>query len=229
MKVVQQCSSINVVKKRQVQLRGFTLVELMVASAIFLTVAMLSMEALFAMQKSYTKVDGLRTVMDSLNTNIEAMTRDTRYGTVFFCGTDINDTNRSFRKSCPLSGGANDGGTVLMFRPSNATNVLVRKGYYVSNKKLYEYTISSLGATSTLPITGDGIYIESFRVFVSGANTTAAAVAAGNTENAPAEPTDNFQPNIMFVIAGKHGNSSNKAEGAYFQLQTIVSPRSLDI
>ncbi len=229
MKVMQKCTRTTNVQKICLPLQGFTLVELMVSSAIFMTVAMLSMEALFAMQKSYTKVDSLRTVMDSLNTSVEAITRDTRYGTVFFCGTTIDDTNRSFRKSCPLTGGANDGGSVLMFRPSTATNVLVRKGYYLSNKKLYEYTINNLGATSTLPITGDDIYIESFRVFVSGANTTEAAVLAGNTENAPGEPRDNFQPNIMFVIAGKHGNSSNKTNAAYFQLQTIVSPRSLDI
>lgn len=215
-------------KKAVRKIRGFTLIELMVSSAIFITVASLSMEALFAMQKSYTKVDGLRIVMDSLNTSVEAMTRDTRYGTVFFCGIDVNDTNRSFRQSCPFNGGANDGGDFVMFKPSYATNALVRKGYYFSNKKLYEYTINEFGATSAIPITGEDINIDSFRVFVSGANTTAAAVVSGNTENAGAV-TDNVQPSITFVIAGRAGDTANKSERAFFQLETSITPRSLDI
>ena len=219
----------RIIPKKLSKVGGFTLIELMVSSAIFITVASLSMEALFAMQKSYTKVDGLRVVMDSLNTSVEAMTRDTRYGTVFFCGKDVNDTNRSFRKSCPFSGGANDGGDFVMFKPSYAINSLMRKGYYLSNSKLYEYTINEFGATSTIPITGEDIYIDSFRVFVSGANTTAAAVVAGNTENAPAEPTDNIQPSITFVIAGRAGDTANNSERAFFQLETSVTPRSLDI
>jgi prepilin-type N-terminal cleavage/methylation domain-containing protein len=215
-------------KKVFTKIGGFTLIELMVSSAIFITVASVSMQALFAMQKSYTKVDGLRIVMDSLNNSLEAMTRDTRYGTVFFCGTNIEDTNRSIRKSCPFSGGADNGGNVLIFRPYTATSPIVRKGYYLSNQRLFEYVISDVGATSTLPITGDDIFIDSFRVFVSGANTTAAAVAAGNTENLAGE-IDNIQPTITFVIAGRVGDFSNKVNGAYFQLQTTVTPRSLDI
>jgi hypothetical protein len=202
--------------------------ELMISSAIFITVASVSIQALFAMQKSYTKVDGLRIVMDSLNSSLEAIMRDTRYGTVFFCGTNIEDTNRSIRKSCPFNGGANNGGNVVVFRPSTATNPIVRKGYYLSNQRLFEYTINDVGATSTLPITGDDIFIDSFRVFVSGANTTAAAVAAGNTENLPGE-TDNIQPTITFIIAGRAGDFSKKADSAYFQLETTVTPRSLDI
>lgn len=208
---------------------GFTLIELMVSSAIFITVASLSMEALLAMQKSYVRIDGLRSVMDSVNTGFDLMTRDVRYGTVFFCGNSIEDANRSLRNPCPYTGAPSDGGSAIMFKPSGASSASVRKGYFLYNKKVYEYAINALGATSSLPITGDDVFIDSLKFFVQGSNTTAASVAAGNAENAPATGTDNQQPLITITIAGRSGASNNKTNDSFFHLQTTVVPRSVDL
>ncbi len=217
-------------RKKNKKLTGFTLIELMVSSAIFITVASLAMEALFAMQASYVKIDGLRAVMDGLNTSFDLVTRDVRYGTVFFCGNNVEDANRSFRQSCPYAGAPSDGGTVLMFKPPGASSYSERRGYFLYGKKVYEYSLDTFGATSTIPITGDDVFVDSLRFFVTGANTTAAAVAAGNTENPPGGPiTDNLQPVITIVMAGRSSNKSKRGDNSYFQMETTVTPRRGDI
>ncbi len=215
--------------KKKVRRAGFTLVELMVSSAIFVTVASLAMEALFAMQASYVKIDGLRSVMDGLNTSFDLITRDVRYGSVFFCGNNIEDTYRSFRKSCPFTGADGDGGTALMFKPSTAASFTERRGYFLYGKKVYEYSLDQYGATSTVPITGDDVFVDSLRFFVTGANTTQAAIDAGNGENSPSSLPDNLQPVITMVMAGRSGTRSKTAKNAYFQMETTITPRRADI
>lgn len=212
------------VKKKVV--RGFTLIELMVASAVFLTAMSLAVEALFAAQKSYARIDGLRSVLDNLNTAFDIMTRDIRYGTIFYCSNNIEDANRILRQSCPYRGSAGDGGSAIMFRPTGVGNQYSRKGYYLSGGKVYTYVYdASTGATSTVPITGDDVYIDHLKFFVQGANTSPEAVSLEDSD----ATRDREQPIVTISIAGRAIISSQRTKDSYFHLQTTVAARHLDI
>ncbi len=213
---------------------GFTLIELMVASALFVTAVSIAIEALFAIEHSYARVDGLRIVMDNLNNSFDLISRDVRYGSVYFCGNDIEDVNRTYRQGCPFKwstypGVSTEGGTAIMFKPSGAVAANVRKGYYLSGGKVYEYILNTLGATSTLPITGDDVYIDTLRFFVEGANTSQTVMTNDSTLNAPGATADNYQPVITVVIAGRSIVSTSKVGDSHFQLQTTITARHLDI
>lgn len=216
-------------KLKKVKLGGFTLIELMVASAVFTIAMTVAIEALFATQHSYAKVDGLRSVMDNLNNSFDLMTRDIRYGSVIFCGASIEDPDRMSRKSCPFRLLPSDGGSAIVFRPANAASASVRKGYYLLDGKVYEYVVDSLGATSTLPITGDDVVIDALRFFVEGANTTQATMLVDSTANAPATSPDNIQPMVSIIIAGRTIVSTSKVSDSHFQLQTTITTRHIDI
>lgn len=213
---------------------GFTLIELLIASSIFVTAMTIAIEALFAVQHSYARVDGLRLVMDNLNNSFDLISRDVRYGSVFFCSNNIEDTYRTYRQGCPFlwssyPGVSLEGGTALMFKPSGAVAANVRKGYYLSGGKVYEYVLDTLGATSTLPITGDDVYIDTLRFFVQGANTTQTVMTNDSTANAPGSTADNFQPVITMIIAGRAIISNTKSGDSHFQLQTTITARHIDI
>lgn len=207
-------------------LKGFTLIELMVASAVFLTAMSLAVEALFAAQKSYARIDGLRSVLDNLNTAFDIMTRDVRYGAVFYCTNNIEDVNRILRQSCPFRDNASDGGTALMFRPSGVANQGSRKGYYLAGGKVYTYVYDATTlATSTVPVTGDDVYIDHLRFFVQGANTSPEAASLEDSD----ATRDREQPIITIVMAGRAIISTQRTKDSYFHLQTTITARHLDI
>lgn len=206
--------------------KGFTLIELMVASAVFLTAMSLAVEALFAAQKSYARIDGLRSVLDNLNTAFDIVTRDVRYGSVFYCSNDIEDPNRVLRQSCPYRGLASDGGTAIMFRPTGAANQGSRKGYFLSGGKVYTYVYdASSTATSTIPVTGDDVYIDHLKFFVQGANTSPEASSLEDSD----ATRDREQPVITIIMAGRAIISTERTKDSFFHLQTTVTARHIDI
>ena len=194
----------------------------------------ISIEALFAVQHSYARIDGLRVVMDNLNNSFDLLSRDVRYGSVFFWSNNIEDVNRTYRQGCPFKwstypGVSTEGGTAIMFKPSGAIASNVRKGYYLSGGKVYEYILNTLGATSTLPITGDDVYIDTLRFFVEGANTSQTVMTNDSTLNAPGATADNYQPVVTMIIAGRAIVSTSKTGDSHFQLETTMTARHIDI
>jgi hypothetical protein len=92
------------------------------------------------------------------------------------------------------------------------------------------YALDSTGATSTTPITGDDVMIDTLHFFVQGAHSTVAGNAtASNAPEPDGHTNDNLQPVITIVIAGRAIMSTDKAKDSHFQLQTTVSPRHIDI
>ncbi len=208
--------------------KGFTILELLVASSVFVTGATFAFSALFAAEAAYARVDKLRSVMDSLNISMEVMTRNIRYGTIFFCGESITDPFIEYRKSCPhILGSTQAGGSVLVFKPVDAVVQTDRIGFYVEDGKLYQYN-NTTSLTSPVQLTTDDVHIESVRFFLRGANTTQTAVDAGNTENSDAT-VDMEQPIITIVLAGRTNVGSRENFTTSFELESSVTPRSIDI
>lgn len=67
--------------------KGFTLVELMVSVSVFTLVMVICMGSILTVLDANRKSQNLRTVMDNLNSSLEGMTRQIRFGKNYHCGT----------------------------------------------------------------------------------------------------------------------------------------------
>lgn len=72
------------------QQAGFTLIELMVASAIFIVVTVTGVTVLITATNNYRATSEIRQSMDTLSFVMEDMTRTIRLGTMFHCGNWAN-------------------------------------------------------------------------------------------------------------------------------------------
>jgi len=66
---------------------GFTLVEMMVASAIFTVVSVVAIGAVITVNNANRKAQAIRAVVDNLNFTMESMSRKLRVGSQYHCGT----------------------------------------------------------------------------------------------------------------------------------------------
>jgi Tfp pilus assembly protein PilE len=64
---------------------GFTLVEIMVATSIFMIIMLVALGALISSSDTAKKSQALRTAMDNVNFAMESMTRSLRMGTDYYC------------------------------------------------------------------------------------------------------------------------------------------------
>ena len=86
--------------KLQRQQSGFTLIEVMIASALFVVIMVVSIGGLLSVYKTYQVNRGMREIVDNLNTVMEDMSRNIRLGKDFTCiegsqrvgSPDINGT-----------------------------------------------------------------------------------------------------------------------------------------
>jgi prepilin-type N-terminal cleavage/methylation domain-containing protein len=67
--------------------KGFTLVELMVSVSIFAIVLLICSGSILSVLDANRKSQSLRSVMDNLNSTLEGMTRNIRFGYAYHCGT----------------------------------------------------------------------------------------------------------------------------------------------
>lgn len=199
---------------------GFTLVEMMVAMSLFAVVMTVSVGALLSMVDANRKAQALQSVMNNLNVALDGMVRSVRMGGAYHCGNalETNKTSLSIRSDCVL------GGELLSFEsfsgsPADVSDQWV---YWFENGRLYK----SVDARSIgLPITAPEIQIDSFRVFVTGAE---------GLLNADGDTT---QPKVVISIqgtAGAEGNTSGVIGNSSkirttFNIQAVASQRLLDL
>jgi prepilin-type N-terminal cleavage/methylation domain-containing protein len=202
--------------------RGFTLVELMVSIAIFTSVMVIATGALFSAQAVNTKLQQTQLILDGVNLAVEVISRDIRYGTTFDCeALIIPSPVPTGRKSCPYQ----NGGSVLILKPAtpfpgSENPALDRIAYYLSNGSIYkdEYTagLSDGGHKRTYRITPSDVNVETMTFFVRGA------------ESSQGDPADLDQPVITFVVSGETIPFRSHAVPVSFNVQTSVSPRGTD-
>ncbi|MBF05200.1 hypothetical protein CL644_00605 [bacterium] len=206
-------------KKRSLQ-TGFTLVEMMVAMSLFAVVMTISTSALLSMVDANRKAQSLQSVMNNLNVTLDGMVRGIRMGGTYHCG-DIVETNKtvlSTRTDCVA------GGNLLSFEAfgNSSADVTDQWVYWFEDGRLYK----SVDARNTaLPLTAPEIQIDSFKVFVTGAQGTL------NRDG------DIVQPKVVISIqgtAGAEGNTSGVIGTSgkirtTFNIQAVASQRILDL
>lgn len=180
--------------------KGFTLIELMVATSIFVIVMLASMSSLFILLNSGKSSRALRSAMDNVNFAMESITRSIRMGTNYYCASsgatvNLTDLTSSNVQDC------NSGGTLIAFKPQDAT-ALYKTAYQLSNGSI-QMTMNGGPWTS---ITSSDVTIDQLRFFVKGSS-----------------PTDNIQASVYIIVKG---TVTTKEGSISFSLQTMASQRN---
>ena len=157
--------------------KGFTLVELLIAVALFVTIATFAMGAVLAIFDANRNARFSKTVVDNLNISIENMARTVRFGTRYHC--DSGSGSVTFTNDCSTSGGSRIAvlykGETIVYRWNGTINDPLE--------------ISTNSGVSYSPITSPDTKIEYVRFYVNGSSVG-----------------DNSQPYIIAIIKGYVGN-----------------------
>jgi prepilin-type N-terminal cleavage/methylation domain-containing protein len=189
--------------------KGFTLIELMVATSIFVVIMLASMSALFIMLNAAKNSKALRFAMDNVNFAMESMTRSIRMGTNYYCGSlsdsSINTKDLTKTGDCTSTDGSG-GGTLLAFKPQDAL---------ATNKVVYKLSRADDG-TNYIARCGEGnacvsiisplVNIEKLKFFVDGSS-----------------PDDTKQASVYIIIKG---TVILKGVPTSFAIQTMASQRN---
>jgi prepilin-type N-terminal cleavage/methylation domain-containing protein len=198
--------------------KGFTLIELMVAVAIFTVVATMALGALLAMAQANKKSQTISSTLNNLNAALEGMARNIRTGYDYHCGT-------ATAFDCPA------GGSYFKFTGPTGSSIVYQ--FYNSSSPDYcgqaAYTIKGCIVRITnggtpLAITPPEVIIADpssgtgkLKFFLRGSPPRTAA---------PGGSSDYLQPNVVITMSGYIALPNNQTSSFY--LQTAVTQRLYD-
>jgi len=185
---------------------GFTLIEVVVAVALFSIVMVVCVAALLALINANRKAQALQSVMNNLSIALDDMARNVRMGTNYHCSEPINGTDP---QDCTTDNGQN---TAFAFEHyggnSNTFDDQWIYRYDVAAKRILK---SIDGGQAYYPITSPEVSIDSMKFYVIG--TTVA---------------DEVQPRMVAVISGTAAAQHVKTK-ASFHIQVTAVQRSIDL
>lgn len=190
--------------------RGFTLVELIVATALFSIVMLVSVGALLSLVGANHKVQSLQSVMDNLNISLDGMERAIRMGSNFHgAGGDLNCGGSDYQTTHDCV----DGGTIFAFEPygNTSSDQPWIYSYDAVTKRLYK----SENGAAPIAITAPEVSIDSLKFYV-----------VGSDRGCSVTPCDTVQPKVVIVVKGTAGADKAKTT---FHVQVTAVQRLLDL
>lgn len=189
---------------------GFTLIEMMIAFAIFAIIMVIAVGSLISLIEANHKAQALKTVVNNLHFALENMSRNIRTGTKYHCGEgDSSDVAQT--QDCPEIPGQ-----LLVFKARDGDYILYKlsdDGAIVRSKNPDKTDL--LTDTNLIPITAPEIQVDTLHFYVDGADNS---LENGNNKK---------QPRVLMVIKGWMQGKSKVA--SRFDIETLVSQRALDI
>lgn len=184
--------------------RGFSLIELIVAVALFSIVMLVSVAALLALVDANRKAQALQSVMNNLNVALDGMVRSIRMGTTYHCGgagygTPLSCAGGETFAFEPFDGDPTDDSDQWIYSFEQDENGIGR---------IYK---SESGGTGWLAITAPEVSIEEMKFYVVGT-----------------DPSDNVQPKVVISIKGVAGADKVKTKTT-FSMQATAVQRILDL
>jgi prepilin-type N-terminal cleavage/methylation domain-containing protein len=185
--------------------RGFTLVEMIVAVALFAVVMLVSVGALLALVAANRKAQALQSVMNNLDVTLDGMARAIRMGSTFHCGTGTY----TITHDCPA------GDVVFAFEPygNTSSDQPWVYSYDATTKRVYK----SENGAPPIAITAPEIQIDSMQFYV-----------VGTDRGCSVTPCDTVQPKVVIVISGTAPVLQVKARTT-FHIQVTAVQRVLDL
>jgi prepilin-type N-terminal cleavage/methylation domain-containing protein len=195
---------------------GFTLLETLVALAIFSIVVTISVGSVVQILGINRQSQSMKIVMNNLNMALENMTIDMRFGSHYWCDSPNN--------IAPADGeGGSDGNSCssITFQgrqdPSFEDNGLPIKYSLSSNQIIRSVYNSGWVENPITPLVSSGLKIDKLTFYVSGAEQSSLYA-----------PGPDKQPKVVIVIQGTGGSniSGSNKNTTSFNVETTVSQRS---
>jgi prepilin-type N-terminal cleavage/methylation domain-containing protein len=171
---------------------GFTLVEMIVAVALFGVVMMVSVTALVSLVDANRKAQALQSVINNLNIAIDGMSRSIREGSDYRCGSSSG-------------GDCTNGDSIIYFEPygGNPNTTTDDWLYEFRDGRIYK---SETGSTAgEVAITASEVTIDSVQFFLFGSTRG-----------------DMIQPKVMMVIKGSAGTTKSNVKTTFHVQSTAV-------
>jgi len=184
--------------------KGFTLVEMLIAIAVFSIVILISVGALLNLARANNRSHAVLVAINNLDFAMEQMGRTIRVGTNYFCSNGNHPVTEQV-KDCvwPASRSA----LSLTDQYDDRILYIFNKG----NNSLDRVDLNII-PRRTFSITSPEIIIEKVNFTVVGT-----------------DKSDNIQPRVMLNISGRTNIGGTKPEDQVsFDLQTLVSQRNPD-
>ncbi len=182
---------------------GFTLIEMIVSTSLFITAMLLVVGAMVSLESASRKARTARIATDNVTAALDSMSRNMRMGSNFHCGCAGTLTTPL---NCPMTDAVGNGGDVCLAFESQTGNPLIDTDQYVyrvSGNRIQRSTDS--GATY-LALTAPEINMTALRFYVTGT-----------------EPSLR-QPYVTMVVRGTATSSSKTSTS--FDVQTTIGVRT---
>ncbi|MBX4189371.1 type II secretion system GspH family protein [Candidatus Parcubacteria bacterium] len=181
--------------------RGFTIIEIMVAITIFIVVMTISMGAILNVFSANAKSQSVKVAFDNLNSALETMSREMRFGTKWHCedlGALAPTSDISTQRACFSFG------SFVSFLSSENEQITYRL-----NGTTLEKAVSTAGtapaSSAYIPVTSNEIVITKLWMLVY-------RLGIG------------YQPWGYFLVKGYAGSKASTRTD--FSIQTLVSQRA---
>lgn len=190
---------------------GFTLIEMMVAVALFAIVMLIAGATLFSLVYANRKAEALQSVVNNLNISLDEMVRNMREGSNYRCGSSIEAENNAPGNNCTASNPAN----IIYFTPFGMPSDDLPKddwGYAYDSAGLVcpaGRICENKNGTGWTPITSPEVQIQSLAFYVVG-------TAPGTS-----------QPKVIFTIKGQAGTQASTF--STFDIQATAVQRELNL
>ncbi len=135
--------------------KGFTLIELIVATTVFIAVMTISMGAIYSVFNSNAKSKNIKTALSNLNLALESMSREIRFGSVYHCGSSGTLTQP---QDCP------SGNSYFTFLSSTGSQITYNRN--TTNQSIEKI----VGSASPVRVTGSEIVIQSLTFYTLGSS-----------------------------------------------------------
>lgn len=177
---------------------GFSLIELLVALAIFLTVITISVSSLLSLINANRKAQSLQSVMNNLNFALDGMLRNISTGRGYYCHPGIGDTALPDATQDCVDGDTdlvltNDRNDRIAYRFNSAENSIERR----------------IEDEDWISLTASEIVITDMLFYVDGSSRS-----------------DTEQPMVTVSIIGEV--EQVRTLGATFEIQTTITKRIAD-
>lgn len=190
--------------------RGFTLIEIIVATAIFTIVVTIAVGALTSLNNTSREARAMRVVMDNANSAMDAMARTIRMGIRFDCGSaypaHAGDSSDTATKDCLYPTGSPE---LRFYGPGGLSSTMqeVRFHYNAASSSV-ERMLNNSGTWERM--TAPEVQVTGLTFFVRG--STLDNQAGGGD-----------QPIVTMLMTGVAHVSTTARN---FNVQTSISPRT---
>jgi len=202
--------------------QGFSLVEMLVATAIFMTIMTIAITSLTNIISQNKKAQAIKTTVDSVTFAIESISKDMRMGSNYYCAVDGTTFNSNGSKDCPLGSSkirfidSSGHGIIYQFSTTSGTTL---------TKTTCDSSFSSTSCSSPVDYISEdaNVNIGNITFYILGADCESSAAFGCTTSTST-------QPRVIITASGiiSSQGGTDTSGVTSFNLQTTVSQRAVN-